>query len=231
MNKRRACLKLQKAWAAATIATLALASLVAGCAERDATGDTGAAAVHRDATSAAPVMAGTRQKLPARLALGRSATRAEVAAWNIDVNPAGVGLPEGRGTYADGATLFRARCAVCHGAAGEGTGVGATAIPRLIGREPRDGFPFARDPKIVKTIGNYWPYPTTLYDYIHRAMPLDAPGSLSSDEVYSLAAFLLAENDIVARDAVMDRRTLPAVRMPARDRFVRDNRLTTSAFR
>jgi len=96
--------------------------------------------------------------------------------------------------------------------------------PKLIGREPRSDFPFGRDPKIVKTIGNYWPYSTTVFDYVRRAMPLTAPGSLSSNEVYDLVAYLLAENGIIPRDAVIDQRSLPAVKMPARDRFVRDDR-------
>ena len=216
----------------AVLATLALASVVMGCERRDEARDTTRAAGRRDTGSAATVVtARGRQALPGRFALGRAATRAELAAWNIDVNPAGVGLPAGRGTHGEGVALFRARCASCHGAAGEGTGTGAAAIPKLIGAEPRDSFPFGRDRSLVKTVGNYWPYATTLYDYIHRAMPLDAPGSMSPDQVYALTAFLLAENGIITKDAVMDRRSLPAVRMPARDRFVRDDRLTTSAFR
>ena len=97
--------------------------------------------------------------------------------------------------------------------------------------DPRDGFVFGQDLKHVKTIGNYWPYATTVYDYVHRAMPLDAPGSLRPNEVYALTAFLLAENEIIARGAVMDARTLPMVRMPARDRFVADDRTGGAAFR
>ena len=214
------------------LAVLVLASVVSGCERREDPGDTPAVAARRDEASSATVAASrARPALPDRFAIGRAATRAEVAAWNIDANPAGVGLPPGRGTHREGVALFRARCASCHGAAGEGTGSGAAAVPKLIGAEPRDSFPFARDWRLVKTVGNYWPYATTLYDYIHRAMPLDAPGSLSPDQVYALTAYLLAENGIIARDAVMDRRSLPAVRMPARGRFVRDDRLTTSAFR
>jgi S-disulfanyl-L-cysteine oxidoreductase SoxD len=160
-------------------------------------------------------------KLPARFGtIGRAAAAAEIRAWNIDVNASGAGLPAGSGTHARGATLFAERCAACHGARGEGI----PPFPKLVGREPRDGFPFGRDPKYAKTIGNYWPYATTLYDYINRAMPFPAPGSLSPDDVYSLIAFLLAENEIVERRAVMDARTLRNVRMPAHDRFVADNR-------
>lgn len=159
--------------------------------------------------------------------IGRAATKGEVQAWNIDVNSQGTGLPPGRGTYEAGAALFAARCAMCHGVKGEGLG----AYPRLIGREPREGFPFGRDLGYVHTIGNYWPYATTVYDYVHRAMPLTAPGSLKPDEVYSVVAFLLAENEVIPRTAVMDARTLPAVRMPARGRFVPDDRRGGPGFR
>lgn len=159
--------------------------------------------------------------------IGRRATPAEVDAWNIDVNPTGAGLPPGSGTHGAGARLFAQKCAACHGAHGEGMG----SYPRLIGREPRAGFPFGEDARVVKTIGNYWPYSTTLYDYIHRAMPLTAPGSLEPDEIYSVIAYLLAENEIIDRKTVIDARSLPAIRMPARDRFVPDNRTGGATFR
>ncbi len=129
------------------------------------------------------------------------------------------------------APIYAQKCAACHGARGEGTGTGSAAIPRVIGREPRDSFPFGKDLSIPKTVGNYWPYATTVYDYIHRAMPLGAAGSLTPGEVYDLTAFLLAENEVIARDAVIDARTLPQVRMPARDRFVRDDRTGGATFR
>jgi cytochrome c len=152
---------------------------------------------------------------------GRHATPEEIAAWNIDVMPDGTGLPEGEGTVAEGAALYASACAACHGATGvEGPN------DRLVGREPREGFPFGKDPRLssMRTIGNYWPYATTLYDYINRAMPFDRPGSLDPDDVYSLVAYLLHENEIIAQGDVMNAATLPAVVMPARDRFVRDNR-------
>ncbi len=117
---------------------------------------------------------------------------------------------------------------MCHGTDGQGAGA---LYPKLIGREPRAGFPFGQDPKYVATIGNYWPYATTLYDYVHRAMPFVAPGSLTPDETYSLVAFLLWRNDIIPETAVIDARTLPAVRMPAHDRFVRDDRHGGPEFR
>jgi cytochrome c len=166
--------------------------------------------------------------VPARFAsIGRVASPAEISAWDIDVNPTGAGLPAGRGSYSSGVTVFAQKCAACHGSRGEGL----ASFPALVGMEPREGFPFGQDFKYVKTIGNYWPYATTLYDYIRRAMPLSAPGSLRSDEVYSLVAYLLAENGIVRRDAVVDSRSLPRVRMPARDHFVADNRTAGPVFR
>lgn len=133
--------------------------------------------------------------------------------------PDGTGLPSGSGTASQGAVLYRRKCAACHGQTGtEGP------FDRLVAREPRQGFPFGRDSTLVKTIGNYWPYATTLYDYVNRAMPLNAPGSLKPEEVYSLVAFLLWRNEIIPNTAVMNAHTLPRVVMPAHDRFVLDNR-------
>ncbi len=156
---------------------------------------------------------------PARYGLGRRATPDEIRAWDVSVMPNGTGLPSGSGTAAQGATIFVQKCARCHGPTGvEGP------FDHLVGREPRQGFPFGRDESLVRTVGNYWPYSTTVYDYINRAMPYDAPGSLKPNEVYGLVAFLLWRNEIIADTAVTNARTLPRVRMPARDRFVLDNR-------
>lgn len=162
------------------------------------------------------------EPLPAVLGIGRPATREEIIRIDSDVMPNGIGLPPGRGTAADGAGIFAAKCAACHGAEGGGTALGAP----LVGRRPGDAFDFAdtHEGEGWKTVGSYWPYPTTLFDYIRRAMPFDRPGSLSDDEVYSLTAWILFMNDIAAEDAVMNASSLPEVRMPARDRFVPDNR-------
>jgi mono/diheme cytochrome c family protein len=164
--------------------------------------------------------------MPARQELGRAATPEEIAAWDIDVNPNGDGLPSGSGTHASGAAVYAAKCAVCHGSKGEGL----PPSPRLIGREPRD-FSFADDRSLVKTVGNFWPYATTLFDYTRRAMPQSAPGSLTPDETYGVVAWILAENEIIPRDLVIDAASLPKVMMPARDRFVRDDRTGGAGFR
>lgn len=158
-------------------------------------------------------------KPPTHYGFGRVATPAEIAAWDIDVDPDGRGLPDGRGTVAEGEKIYAERCAACHGKTGR---EGPNDV--LVGREPREGFPFGRDPAIPKTIGNYWPYATTLYDYIRRAMPPTSPGSLQDEEVYGVVAYLLFLNEVIAADAVVDRASLPKVIMPARDRFVVDPR-------
>jgi hypothetical protein len=161
---------------------------------------------------------GARTPAPT-LGIGRPATPSEIAALDIDVGPDGVGLPPGRGTAADGAPIFAARCASCHGKSGK---EGPNDV--LVGRLPGDAFPFSKDPRAPKTIGSYWPYATTVFDYIRRAMPPDKPGSLRDDEVYGLVAYLLSANELIATDAVVDAASLPKVRMPARDHFVPDTR-------
>ncbi len=151
--------------------------------------------------------------------IGRAATAEEIKKLDIDVMPDGRGLPPGRGTVAEGSTVYAAKCQSCHGANGEGG-----AFDRLVGRDSGPKWNFATDPKLVKTVGNYWPYATTLYDYTSRAMPFMQPGTLTPNETYGLVAYILALNKIVADDAVMDQTTLPKVVMPSRDKFVIDNR-------
>ncbi|WP_248323428.1 c-type cytochrome [Caballeronia sp. Sq4a] len=146
--------------------------------------------------------------------IGTPLTATEIAAWNIDVAPDGRGLPAGSGDVATGAHIFAAKCAACHGANGEG-GLG----DRLIG-----GRGTLASDKPVRTVGSYWPYATTLFDYIRRAMPYNAPQSLSADEVYALSAWMLNRNGIVPDDARLDAHSLAAIRMPNRDGFVPDPR-------
>ncbi len=150
-----------------------------------------------------------------RFGLGRLASPEEIAVWDIDVSPDGTGLPPGSGSVEDGAEVYLADCAPCHGPNGEGGPNDA-----LVGSEPRGSFPFGSTPGLTSTIGNYWPYSTTVFDYIRRAMPFDRPGSLSNDEVYAVTAWLLWRNDLISEDAVMDATSLPEVRMPAREFFV-----------
>jgi len=165
--------------------------------------------------------------LPSTFGLGTEPSAARIAAVNIDANGSGVGLPAGSGNYQEGARLYAQKCAACHGAKGEGAGM----YPQLISVEHAGDFAFANDPRIPKTIGNYWPYATTIYDYIHRAMPYTAPGSLRPDEAYSLVAYLLAENQVIPRDQVIDARTLPKIKMPGRAHFVPDDRNGGASFR
>jgi cytochrome c len=153
------------------------------------------------------------------LGIGRVATVDEIAKLDIDVRPDGRGLPDGKGTVAEGAKVYAAKCASCHGKNGEGA-----TFDRLVATDSGKNFDFATNPKLPKAVGNYWPYATTLYDYTYRAMPFQQPGTLTPDETYSLVAYILALNKIVPDDATMDRKALPAVKMPARDRFVTDNR-------
>ncbi len=147
--------------------------------------------------------------LPARFCIGRPATPADIRAWDIDIKPDGTGLPAGSGNAVSGQAIYRAKCAACHGLQGEGP------QNRLV-RNPQK-------PK-EKTIGTYWPYATTLFDYIRRSMPFNAPGSLSDQEVYHLTAFLLRANGLIDSTATLNAKSLPAVSMPARPLFVPDDR-------
>ena len=151
--------------------------------------------------------------------LGRPVDAAEIKAWDIDVRPDGKGLPVGSGNVQSGAKIYAKRCAACHGQNGEGGPFDA-----LVGRISGDAFPFGREPGATKTIGNYWPYATTVFDYINRAMPYDAPGSLQTDEVYALVAYLLYRNEIVSSDTELSEQNLAEIIMPSRSRFVPDNR-------
>jgi cytochrome c len=146
--------------------------------------------------------------------IGRPATPAEIAGWNIDVDREGHNLPPGSGTVSHGHEVFDQQCAACHGAKGEG-GVG----DRLVGGQGTLG-----TPKPVRTVGSYWPYATTLFDYIRRAMPQNAPQSLSNDEVYAVSAYILNLNGLLPADATLDARTLSAIKMPNRGMFVGDPR-------
>jgi mono/diheme cytochrome c family protein len=146
--------------------------------------------------------------------IGRPATAAEIAGWNIDVGRNGSNLPEGRGSVSQGRDVFAQQCASCHGEKGGG-GLG----DRLVG-----GQGTLDTPKPIRTVGSYWPYATTLFDYIRRAMPQNAPQSLSNEEVYAVSAYILSLNGLIAADAALDAKSLAAIKMPNRDRFVGDAR-------
>jgi mono/diheme cytochrome c family protein len=158
---------------------------------------------------------------PARFGVGTAPNPGTLAAWDSDIGPDGAELPAGQGTVAEGRRLYAAQCASCHGANGEGI----APIPQLVGRPAAaESFGFGDDGSLPKTIGNYWPHATTLFDYIRRAMPLATPGALSDNEVYALTAYLLAANAVIGDTVTLDAASLRAVRMPARDRFVPDDR-------
>jgi cytochrome c len=152
----------------------------------------------------------------ARLGLGQPATPEQIRGWDIDVRPDGAGLPAGQGTVAKGEKIFAEQCSACHGEKGQNP---AKGFDRLVG-----GKGTLATPKPVQTVGSYWPYATTLFDYVHRAMPFPAPQTLTADEVYSVVAYLLYLNDIIPRDAVMNARELMKVRMPNADGFIQDGR-------
>lgn len=146
---------------------------------------------------------------PDTLAIGRAASAADIARWDIDVGPEGAGLPAGGATARQGEPIYAAKCAGCHGADGQ-KGRDRLAGPLTGGRH--------------NTVGNYWPYATTLFDYIRRAMPLAEPGSLTDAEVYGLTAYVLYLNTLIAGDQMMNAESLPMVAMPANARFVPDDR-------
>jgi len=142
---------------------------------------------------------------------GQPITPADIAPWDISIGPDGAGLPPGRGTAAQGAAVYAAKCQACHGEKGTGRPNDALVggIGSLVAGKPP-----------VKTVGSYWPYATTLFDYIRRAMPFQESQSLTSDEVYAVSAYILNLNGIVGPDDALDAQSLPKVRMPNRDGFI-----------
>lgn len=146
---------------------------------------------------------------PVRYGFGRPATAVDINPWDIDVNAEGTGLPAGQGTAVTGKAIYRTKCAACHGLHGEG---------------PQNRLVKSGSKAKEKTIGTYWPYATTLFDYIRRSMPFNAPGSLTDQEVYQLTAYLLQANDLIDSTATINAKTLPKIIMPAKPLFVPDDR-------
>src|SRR5499426_1678835 len=169
------------------LAGLALALIVGGCAG-----------------------AGATAGAPEGPNLGREATPAQIAGWDISIGPDGVGLPSGKGTAATGAAVYEQKCQTCHGAKGAGQ-----PNDRLVGGQ---GTLATKTP--VRTIGSYWPYATTVFDYVRRAMPYTQPQSLTDDEVYAVTAYLLNLNGIIGEHEEMNAQTLPRVTMPNRVNFI-----------
>jgi S-disulfanyl-L-cysteine oxidoreductase SoxD len=145
-------------------------------------------------------------------ALGTGVSAEEVARWDISIPPSGAGLPKGSGTARQGLQVYEQKCLACHGAKGVGkpADVLVGGVGSLASKTP------------LRTVGSYWPYATTLFDYVRRAMPIANPLSLSDDEVYAVSAYVLFLNGIVGEDAQMNAQSLPLVKMPNRDGFISD---------
>jgi len=163
--------------------------------------------------AASIVLAGAVASAALAYDFGRAATSEEIGLWDIDVRPDGVGLPAGSGTVIRGKSVYQDNCEACHGT----NGVNGIK-DRLAGGQGS----LATD-KPIKTVGSFWPYATTLFDYIHRAMPYPAPGTLSIDDTYAVAAYILSLNGIVPTDAKLDQENLPKIKMPNRDGFIPDS--------
>ena len=182
---------------------LAAAALAAGCAQM-------------------PASAPAKQARP-DVAFGQPISEADIAPWNVDIRtPDGMGLPAGRGTVAEGKTLYDAQCAACHGADAKGGPVYGTMVGGIGS--------FKTDTRVL-TPGSMYPYAPILFDYIRRAMPMNKPMTLSPNEVYALSAYLLNLNGLIPADAVMDQNSLARVQMPNRNGFIVDDRPDAKAVR
>lgn len=167
--------------------------------------------MHRLSIAAALLLAATTGSRADSPNLGRIVSPEEIAVWDISIGPDGANLPPGSGTPSQGEAVFRATCQMCHGERGAGK-----PNDPLVGGQGTltgDGMP-------IKTVGSFWPYATTLFDYVRRAMPLSAPKSLTDDQVYAVCAYILSLNGAIGANDTMNAETLPAVQMPNRDGFV-----------
>ncbi len=191
----------------ASLVVLVVAASVIGVATTAAQ-QNAPASTTTQAKTASPTAA--RKPAPKGPGLGVPATADQVESADISIGPDGAGLPPGSGTPAQGEAIYSTKCIACHGLQGAGT-----VNDRLVG-----GQGTLTSPAPIKTIGSYWPYATTVFDYVRRAMPYPAPHSLTDPEVYAITAYLLSLNGVIGKDAVMDAKTLPQVRMPNRGNFI-----------
>ncbi|WP_183561369.1 c-type cytochrome [Mucilaginibacter sp. SP1R1] len=162
----------------------------------------------------APSITADTAQWPATFGFGKPATPQQIAAWDIDVRPDGLGLPVGAGTVAQGKIIYLAKCAACHGSAEKVVPGVKLPAPVLVSDSASK----------VKAIGNYWPYASTVFDYIRRSMPYNLPGSLTDNEVYGVTAYILNANKILKPDAVLNAQTLPRIVMPAQKLYINDDR-------
>lgn len=213
-----------------TVMALALAGLLSACqAETGQSGQNASGKAKADTSvKGSQQAASANPYLPLKVDIkginvGKPATAEEIAGWHIDVRPDGHGWPEGSGTPADGEELYDEKCASCHGTFGEGEG----AWPKLAG-----GIGTIKTGSPEKTVGSYWPYASTLLDYVHRAMPFPSPHSLSWDEAWSIAAYVLYLNEIITdEDFVLSKETFGTIHMPNEDGFIPDMRPDTPQVR
>jgi len=162
--------------------------------------------------------AAVQDNLPASYSIGEIAAKEVIAGWDIEIRPDGLGLPVGSGTVEDGESLYEDKCAMCHGTFGEGV----DQWPKLSGGEDS-----LTEDRPEKTVGSFWPYASTLWDYIYRAMPYPAPQSLEADEVYAITAYVLSLNEIVEDDFVLTKENFASIEMPNKDGFYIDDRPDT----
>lgn len=147
--------------------------------------------------------------------VGRTPTPEEIKAWDISIGLEGKELPPGSGTAKQGEPIFMQKCAVCHGEKLEGGRYLGAAVPALAG-----GFGTLKSDHPLKTVGSYWPFPTTVYDFINRSMPREQERTLKPEQIYAIVAFIFYKNNIIGENDVMDAKTLPKVKMPNRDNFI-----------
>jgi S-disulfanyl-L-cysteine oxidoreductase SoxD len=167
--------------------------------------------LNRTALCAAMLIAGSLPAFAQAPQFGQPIAPTDIAPWDISIGPDGAGLPAGRGTPKQGEAVYTAKCQACHGEKGAGRPSDA-----LVGGAGT----IASDQPAVKTVGSYWPYATTLFDYIRRAMPWNETKSLSNDEVYAVSAYILHLNGIIGADDALDAQSLPKLKMPNRDGFI-----------